>query len=107
MPEGNSPAWDTSATLNAIIAGQVGEADPTQQVYFFAHGRLVGTDADGGSSAVSANRLSGDLIVLHYYLYNSNDARCCPTGGIDSVRFYWTGSRLISMDPIPATSARN
>jgi serine/threonine protein kinase len=107
IPLGNSPAWDTSADLNAIIAGQVGEADPSQQVYFFAHGQLAGTDTDGGSSAVSASRLSGDLTVVHYYLYNPNDPRCCPTGGTDSVRFYWTGSHLISMDPIPAASARS
>jgi serine/threonine protein kinase len=107
VPDGNSPAWDPSAAMNAIIAGQVGSADPAQQVYFFANGRLVGTDADSGSSAVSASRLSGDLIVIHYYLYNTGDARCCPSGGIDSVRFYWTGSHVISMDPVPAASARN
>ena len=106
IPDGNSPAWDASADLNAIIAGQVGSADPAQQVYFFAKGKLVGTDTKGGSSAISASRLSGDLIVIHYYLYNTGDPRCCPTGGTDSVRFYWTGSHLLAMDPIPAASRR-
>lgn len=106
IPDGNSPVWDASADLNVIIAGQVGMADPGQQAYFFSHGKLLRADASA-SSSISADRLSSDLIVIHYGLYSTKDARCCPSGGVESVRFFWTGSRLISMDPIPSESRRN
>jgi hypothetical protein len=100
-------AWDAAAPFNVLIATGVGSADGGEQAFFFANGKLIGTDTAETSTSIAASRLSNDLIVLRYSLYNTGDPRCCPTGGADSVRFYWTGAHLIVLDPIPSTSRRN
>jgi serine/threonine protein kinase len=105
-PLPGSPAWHTSAPLNVIIATSVGSADGGEQAYFFANGKYIGTDTADTSTGISASRLAGDIIVIHYALYNTSDPRCCPTGGEDSVRFFWTGTHLLALDPIPSFSRR-
>ncbi len=100
-----TPSWDASAPLNVIIATSVGNADGGEQAFFFANGKYIGTDTKDTSTGITASRLSGDLIVIHYALYNTGDPRCCPTGGTDSVRFYWTGTHVVVLDPIPSFPA--
>jgi LppP/LprE lipoprotein len=96
-----------SAPLNVIIATSVGSADGGEQAYFFADGKYLGTGTADTSTGITASRLSGDLIVIRYALYNTGDPRCCPTGGTAPVRFYWTGAHLVALDPIPSLSRRN
>jgi serine/threonine protein kinase len=101
------PAWDASGPLNVIIATPVGFADGGERAFFFANGKYIGSDTEDTSASITASRPSGDLILIHYALYNTGDPRCCPTGGVDSVRFYWTGTHLVVLEPIPSSSRRN
>jgi hypothetical protein len=75
-------------------------------VFFFADSRLVGTDTADGSSAVGATRVTPTEIDAQYDLYAPGDPRCCPNGGTDTVRFTWTGTKLIALDPIPPAASR-
>ena len=82
------PAWDAAAPLNVIIATGVGSTDGGEQAFFFANGKLIGSDTAETSTGITASRLSNDLFAIRYSLYNTGDPRCCPTGGTNSVRFY-------------------
>ena len=75
-------------------------------MFFFADGRYVGSDTTDGSSSVEASRLSPTEIVVQYLLYNPGDPQCCASGGTDDVRFTWTGTKLVALDPIPPVSKR-
>ena len=101
------PRWDPSAPLNAIVAYYTaGAASGPGKVFFFVDGSLVGTDTAEGSGAVSAIRVTPTEINAQYYLYAPGDPRCCPNGGTDTVRFTWTGAKLVALDPIPPVSSR-
>jgi eukaryotic-like serine/threonine-protein kinase len=101
------PQWDSSAPLNAIVAFyNAGVASGPGKVFFFADGMLVGTDTTDGSSAVGAIRVTPTEIDAQYDLYAPGNPRCCPNGGTDTVRFTWTGTNLVALDPIPPASSR-
>jgi serine/threonine protein kinase len=106
-PGSHMPNWDMSAPLNAVVAFyNSGYASGPGKVFFFADGRYVGSDTTDGSSSVGASRLSPTEIVVQYLLYNPGDPQCCASGGTDDVRFIWTGTKLVALDPIPPVSKR-
>ena len=100
-------SWDSSAPLNAIAGQNAGAADGDTRVFFFFDGTYIGSDTPDGSAGMKVTRLSGTEFLLIYPIYMSSDPRCCPTGGTASVRFSWTGIKLVSLDPIPTESQRN
>jgi serine/threonine protein kinase len=104
-PEPNS-MWDSSAPLNEVTGTSAGAADGATRVFFFFDGTYIGSDTPDGSSGVTVTRLSSTEFLLIYAIYNPSDARCCPTGGTASVRFSWTGIKLVSLDPIPPATQR-
>ena len=103
-----SPPWDPSAPLNVVVAYYaVGSADGGSNAFFFADGKYIGTDTPDTSSGVGAVRVSPDEVDVTYALYDPGDPRCCPSGGTDYVRFYWNGTKLVALDPIPSSARRN
>jgi hypothetical protein len=83
-----------------------GAADGNTRVFFFFDGNYIGSDTPDGSAGVQVTRLSSTKSLLIYSLYNPSDPRCCPNGGTASVRFSWTGIKLITLDPIPPATQR-
>jgi serine/threonine protein kinase len=107
----HTPNWDSFAPLNAVVAFfDAGAASGPGKVFFFvgtpSNSKYVGSDTPEGSSAVGASRLGPTEIQVQYYLYRSGDPQCCPGGGTISVRFSWTGTKLVALDPIPPVSQR-
>jgi serine/threonine protein kinase len=101
------PSWDSSAQLNAVVAFyNGGVASGPGKVFLFANGKYVGSDTPDGSISVGAVRVSSTEIEVQYLLYKPGEANCCPTGGTVNVRFTWTGTKLVALDPIPSVSQR-
>ncbi len=93
--------------LHTIIASATGSADGyTRRAFFFVHGRYIGTDLGAPSAIVQIAWRTDATIALGYTVYKPDDPMCCPLGGSVTVRFHWTGDRLVALDPIPPVAAR-
>ena len=95
-------SWDLPHQLSVILATATGTADGyAQAAFFFYNGRYLGTDAIAPSAGVSEVWQDDTTVALSYQLYNATDPMCCPTAGSAIVRFHWTGTQLVPLDPIP------
>jgi serine/threonine protein kinase len=99
--------WDPTAALNEVTGVLATAADGPTRVFFYFDGTYIGTDTPDGSAGVKVTRPSRTEFLLIYGIYNPSDPRCCPTGGSASVRFSWTGIKLVALDPIPSTAQRS
>jgi LppP/LprE lipoprotein len=98
---------DFNYGLHVIIGYAAGSADGyTQQAFFFLRGRYVGTDLADPSATIQIVWRDDTTIALGYTIYKPNDAMCCPLGGEVTVRYHWTGTRLVTLDRIPSLDAR-
>ncbi len=109
--DGYSPigaSFDTSAGLSVIVGVVAGNEHPAE-AFFFVRGVFVGTDVPpwDSSKGVSLIGRDGNTVTLAYDLYRHDDANCCPSGGVAKVRFRWNGTKVVNLDPIPASNARN
>jgi len=85
-----------------ILATATGTADGyAQAAFYFYNGRYLGTDAIAPSAGISEAWQDDTTVALSYQLYNTTDPMCCPTAGSAIVRFHWTGTQLVPLDPIP------
>ena len=101
----DTSGYDRRASLAVLIGVRKGSADGTaQRAFFFAGGRLVGTDTASDSAGIRVDRARAPVIALGYELFDPKDAQCCPTGGATTVRYRWNGSRVVALDPIPPSS---
>jgi hypothetical protein len=100
-PDPNT-SWDLPHQLSVILATATGSADGyNQTAFFFYNGTYLGTDAIAPSAGISEAWQDDATVALSYQLYNAADPDCCPTAGSAIVRFHWTGTQLIPLDPIP------
>jgi serine/threonine protein kinase len=106
-PTAQGPAWDSSATLNAVVATPHGPANGGMRVFFYAGLIRVGDDTPDGSGSLTISRVSDTKFVVRYAIYNPGDQACCPYGGTADVGFTWTGSRLVALRPVPSPASRN
>ena len=98
-------AYDPRASLAVILGVKKGSADATaQRAFFFANGRLAGTDTPTDSSGIRIASVRAPVIGLEYALYSKTDPQCCPTGGSATVRYRWDGERVEPLDRIPPGS---
>jgi LppP/LprE lipoprotein len=98
-------SYDPGASVTALIGVKKGSADGTaQRAFFFADGRFIGTDTADDSAGIRLAHSRPPVIALSYELFEPNDAQCCPTGGVATVRYRWDGQRLAPLDPIPPAS---
>lgn len=95
-------SWQATDTLNAVTATKAGSsADGAPQLaFFFVDGRPIGTDTLQPSAGISLLWSTDNTIALQYRLYNPDDPQCCPSHSA-TVRYHWTGSELVPLDPIP------
>jgi hypothetical protein len=69
--------------------------------FFFIDGRYLGTDASHPSARLQFDSQTDDTVTLQYSLYQPGDSMPNPSGGRATVRYQWTGSKLVPLDPIP------
>ncbi len=105
---GYSVSGDQSTVANqpgplyVVTATCSGSADGyCQNAFFFVGDRYIGTDTSRHDTGVSVDWDTGSTVALDYPLYAPGDPQCCPTGGSRTVRFYWDGSSLTPLDPLP------
>lgn len=97
--------WENAFKLNVLIGTYAKSADGYDKRAFFFYGRrYLGTDAAAPSAQVQLVWRDDRTIALLYILYRANDPLCCPTAGGSIVRFRWTGTRIVALDPIPPRS---
>jgi hypothetical protein len=75
-----------------------------QKAFFFLGPRYLGTDTKNESAGINYAGQSDLTVSLTYALYRPDDANCCPTGGEKTVRYQWSGERLVPLDGIPSDS---
>jgi len=90
--------------LNLIIAQNSQAADSAVQAFFFLGSRYLGTATEKPTPDVTLAYSTGSTVALNYGLFRPSDAQCCPSDGAATVRFHWSGTELVPLDPIPATS---
>lgn len=96
-------AWERPDGLQVIVGTVADSADgAANRAFFFYDGRYLGTDSTSDSAGVEEVWSDSDTVALSYQLYNAQDPMCCPTASAATVRYYWTGSRLIPLDPVPS-----
>ncbi|MCL5961803.1 MAG: LppP/LprE family lipoprotein [Chloroflexi bacterium] len=99
----NTSTFNPGAILNVLIGTLTGSADGYNQLAFFFHsGNYLGTDTANPSAQVSVAWQTNDTVSLDYVLYRPNDPMCCPTGGGAHVRYFFDGTSLKPLDPIPS-----
>jgi hypothetical protein len=95
--------WDPQAPINAVLGTQTGSADgDSNWAFFFAGNTYIGHDTTSPSVALSIQSRTKTVITLAYRIYGPSDPTCCPTGGTQTVRYQWNGSKLTPLDPIPS-----
>jgi hypothetical protein len=95
----DSRAWKARFALNWVI-GATGTSG--RVTAFFVRGDFVGTDADsawvGQVGQLRKRTSTGASFALT--LYRTQDPRCCPHGRTVTVRFRWSGERLVQTRPL-------
>lgn len=97
--------------LHVIIGdATVSNGGYAYRAFFFVHGRYIGTDTGTDLTNTSATIhivwRGAAIIALGYAIYKPDDPMCCPLGGAVTVRYQWTGTKLVVLDPIPSLNAR-
>ncbi|MGV9294324.1 LppP/LprE family lipoprotein [Amycolatopsis sp. NPDC003676] len=95
-------SWESSDGLQVILATIAESADGyANRAFFFHDGKYLGTDTSADSAGIQEAWSTDTTIALSYELYNAEDPQCCPTGNAATVRYHWTGTRLVPLDAIP------
>jgi hypothetical protein len=94
--------------LRVILAEAKGPfaSHAPEMAFFFHDGLYLGTDTLHPSDSVALVGSSSREVTLVYRTWNPADAHCCPTGPTVHVRFDWTGTRVVPVDPIPTDAQR-
>lgn len=91
--------------FNVLIGMCSGSVDGyCKAALFFYDGKYVGSDVPLGSesSQIGETWRDDNIIAINYFLYRKDDPMCCQTGGATTVRFKWDGSKVATLDNIPA-----
>lgn len=95
--------WGSPNTLKVILGRVSISVDGySNRAFFFADGNYVGTDTSTDSAGIVALWSTGDILALSYQLYNPGDPMCCPTANAATVRYQWTGGRVVPLDDVPS-----
>jgi hypothetical protein len=98
-------SYNPDQPLSVLIGVLKGSADGTaQKAFFFADGRLIGTDTADVSANVQVATQSADTVGLRYALYKRKDPQCCPTDGAVVVDYNWDATSLKPLQAIPPSS---
>jgi hypothetical protein len=98
-------ATDKMFHFNALYGDCGGGDGRDQWIWFFRDSHFVGHDAKKSSGDIIGNWRDLDTLAFLYVLYRPTDSLCCPTGGAVSVRYHWTGKKVVRLDPLPPRTA--
>jgi hypothetical protein len=99
----NSDGFTNDNRLKVILATATGSADGYQQLaFFFADGRYLGNDSKDPSAGISLSDQTNDTVTLQYAVYAPGDPLSAPSQPSQTARFRYDGSRLTTLDPLPA-----
>jgi serine/threonine protein kinase len=106
LAKGYTPSDDSAYAqgnaVNVIIGTATGSSDGYNQLaFFFANGKLLGTDTSQPSATIALITASSDVVRLRYAIYAPADAPCCSSQPPADVRYRWDGTKLRALDPIP------
>ncbi len=95
-------------SLTAIVGLRRPSADGKGQLVFFFHNRrFLGWDARRTSIAIYPPRAAGPRrFSIRYVHYARNDALCCPSLRPVTIRYRWTGSRIVGSRRPPNLGSR-
>jgi hypothetical protein len=99
--------WDPSASLHVIKAtGPPTTTAPARHFFFFHGAKFLGTDASFGANDYRESFAwrTSNTVAINYPLFQYSYDPSAPLTEMGSVkiRFRWTGSRLVRLDPLPA-----
>ena len=100
--ENSGTFWDPSAPINVILGTLTNSADGFNNwAFFFAGNRYIGHDTSDPQPGDLHRGPHPDGHHLELHAVRAVRPNCCPTGGMQQVRFQWNGSSLTPLDPIP------
>ena len=91
--------------FNALYGDCGGGDGHDQRIWFFRGSRFVGNDARRSSGDIVGSWRDLNTLAFLYVLYRPSDPMCCPTGGAASVRYRWSGGKVVRLDPLPPRTA--
>ncbi|WP_336161393.1 LppP/LprE family lipoprotein [Amycolatopsis sp. VC5-11] len=95
-------SWESADGLQVVLATIAESADGyANRAFFFHDGKYLGTDTSVDSAGIQEVWSTDTTIALSYEMYNAEDPQCCPTADAATVRYHWTGTRLVPLDAIP------
>ena len=96
--------YNPPALLHVLTGFRVPTADAHEQYAFFftTGGKYLGTDTSETSADLGVAAQTNDTVTISCVLYKPDDPMCCPTGGTANVRYFYNGTRLTPLDPIPS-----
>ena len=74
---------------------------PNGRTYFFEDIGEIGIDTSNGSASITVVAHTNNEVTLKYALYNPGDS---ASVGSKDLRFEWTGSKFLTLDPLPPSS---
>ena len=98
--QGSASAWKTY-TLRVLIGVKEPGDSYTNFAFFFVGNHYLGTDTAKSSARMRVAKQTDDTVTVEYTLYRPDDALADPSGGNVTVRYRWTGAKLVPLDPIP------
>ena len=97
----------SAIALHALFAVQEsGGSGTPEHIFFFYGDQYLGTDTSEPSEGIDIKWATSETVAVQYTIWRKADPHCCATGGPSVVKFHWTGSKLVPLDPIPSLSAR-
>ncbi|MCX5182608.1 LppP/LprE family lipoprotein [Streptomyces sp. NBC_00268] len=97
---GPASAW-AKYTLRVLVGVKEPGDSYTNFAFFFVGKRYLGTDSTNPSARMQVVKQTKDTVAVKYTLYRPDDALADPSGGNTTVRYKWTGVKLMPLDPVP------
>ncbi len=88
-----------------LVGRPLARATGPRVAFFFVGRRFVGRDAATPTARVHVLRAGRRTVTLAYRAFPPS-AACCAGGRRVTVRFSWTGERVVRSQPIPPAAAR-
>ena len=89
-------------SLHALIAERPSTGGaPSERTYFFEDLGDIGIDTSDGSASITVAAHENKEVTVKYALYNPGDS---ASVGSKDARLEWTGSKFLTLDPLPPSS---
>ena len=99
--------WQPGNRLR-VLTGRATKASGKQGMlaFFFLGEDYLGTDTRDPSAKIAVGKQGDSTIALRYTTFKPDDEACCPSGEQVTVRYRYTGGKLVPQEDIPPPDAR-